>query len=35
MADGVQANWNVVCIVYGIRDPTVKMINKEWMCFFH
>jgi hypothetical protein len=29
MADGVQANWNVVCIVYGIRDPTVKMINKE------
>ncbi len=35
MADGVQANWNVVCIVYGTRDPTLKMIDKEWTCFFH
>jgi hypothetical protein len=35
MADGVQANWNVVYIVYEIRDPTMKMVDKERMCFFH
>jgi hypothetical protein len=35
MANGVQANWNVVWIVYGTRDPTLKMVDKEWTCFFH
>jgi hypothetical protein len=35
MVDGVQANWNVVCIVYEIGDPTMKMVDKEQMCFFH
>jgi hypothetical protein len=35
MADGVQENWNVVQIVYKIGDPTMKMVDKERMCFFH
>jgi len=35
MADNAQANWNVVCIVYGIRDPIVKLIDNEHTCFFH
>ncbi len=35
MADGVQENWNVVQIVYKIGDPTMKMADKERMCFFH
>jgi hypothetical protein len=29
MVDSAQANWNVVHIVYGIRDCTVEMIDKE------
>jgi hypothetical protein len=29
MVDGAQANWNDVCIVYGIGDPMVKMVNKK------
>jgi len=29
MANGVQANWNVVHIVYGTRDHMVKMVDKE------
>jgi hypothetical protein len=28
MVDGAQVNWNVVRIVYGIRDPMVKMVDK-------
>jgi hypothetical protein len=35
MVDDAQSNWNVVRIVYGIGDPMVKMVDKEWMCFFH
>jgi len=29
MVYGAQANWNVVRIVYGIGDPTAKMVDKE------
>jgi hypothetical protein len=28
MGDGAQANWNVDHIVYGTRDPMVKMVDK-------
>jgi len=35
MVDNAQANWNVVHIVYGIRDPIVKLIDKEHTCLFH
>jgi hypothetical protein len=35
MADDAQANWNVVHVVYGIGDPTIKMGDKKWMCFFY
>ncbi len=28
MVDNVHANWNVVRIVYGIRDLVVKMVDK-------
>jgi hypothetical protein len=35
MIDGAQANWNVVCIVYGIKDLMVKMVDKKGTCFFH
>jgi hypothetical protein len=35
MVDGAQANWNDVCIVYGIGDPMVKMVDKKWTYFFH
>ncbi len=29
MVDNVHENWNVVHIVYGIRDLMVKMVDKE------
>jgi hypothetical protein len=29
MVDGVQANKNVVHIIYGTGDHMVKMVNKE------
>jgi hypothetical protein len=29
MADDAQSNWNVVHIVYGTRDPMVKMVDKK------
>jgi len=35
MADGAQANWNVVCIVYGIRDPKVRWLTNSGLVFFH
>jgi hypothetical protein len=35
MANDAQSNWNVVHIVYGTRDPMVKMVDKKWMCFFY
>ncbi len=35
MANGVQANWNVVRIVYEIKDLMVKMVDKKMTYFFH
>jgi hypothetical protein len=35
MVDNAQANWNVVQIVYGTRNPTMKLIDKECTCLFH
>jgi hypothetical protein len=35
MADNAQANWNVVRIMYGSRDPKVPMEGRERTCFFH
>jgi hypothetical protein len=33
--DNAHANWNVVHIVYGSRDASVKMVDKERTCLFH
>jgi hypothetical protein len=35
MSDRVKVSWNVVRIVYGSRDPFVRMIDKECTCLFH
>jgi hypothetical protein len=35
MVDNAQANWNVICIVYGTRDPTMKLNDKECTYLFH
>jgi hypothetical protein len=35
MADSAQANWNAVKVIYGTRDPTIPMKNRERTCFFH
>jgi hypothetical protein len=35
MVNNTQANWNVVKIVYGPRDPSMRMIDKERTCLFH
>jgi len=34
MVDTMQVNWNVVQIIYGIGNPTVKMVDKKWTCLF-
>jgi len=35
MADNAQANWNMVKIVNGSKDPSVMMVDKECSCLFH
>ncbi len=35
MADNAHANWNVVHIVYGSKDGSVKMVDKERTYLFH
>ncbi len=35
MANNAQANWNVVQIVYGSKDASEPMVDKEQTCFFH
>jgi hypothetical protein len=35
MADSAQANWNVVRIIYGSRDASEKMVDRERTCLFH
>jgi hypothetical protein len=34
MANSVQANWNVVRMVYGDGDPSLPMVNRKRTCFF-
>ncbi len=29
MADSAQANWNGLCFMYGSRDVSMKMVDKE------
>jgi hypothetical protein len=35
MANSTKANWNVLIIVYGSKDPFVRMIDKKRTCLFH
>jgi hypothetical protein len=35
MADSARANWNVVIVFYGLRDPSTRMVDKECTCLFH
>jgi hypothetical protein len=30
-----QTNWNIITIVYGFRDPSVGMVDKECTYLFH
>jgi len=35
MANNAQTNWNMVIIIYGSKDPSVRMVDKEHTCLFH
>jgi hypothetical protein len=35
MANSTQANWNTVEIIYGLGDPSIRMVDKECTCLFH
>jgi hypothetical protein len=35
MANNTHVNWNVVKVVYGSSDATIKMVDKERTCLFH
>ncbi len=35
MVNNAQANWNTVRIVYGSKDPYIRMVDKECPCLFH
>jgi hypothetical protein len=35
MVDKTQTNWNVVIIIYGSKDPFVRMVDKECTYLFH
>jgi len=35
MANNTQINWNAVKIVYGLEDPSIRMVDKECTCLFH
>jgi hypothetical protein len=35
MANNTHANWNITRIVYGSRDPFVRMVDKKCTCLFH
>jgi hypothetical protein len=35
MVDNAQANWNIIKIVYGFRDPYGRMVDKECTHLFH
>ncbi len=33
--DNAQANWNTTKIVYDLRDPFIRTVDKECTCLFH
>lgn len=35
MVDIAHANWNVICIVYGFGDASMKIIDKGQTCLFY
>jgi hypothetical protein len=35
MANNAQTNWSMIKIVYGSKDPSIKMVDKECTCLFH
>ncbi len=35
MVNNVHANWNGVCFMYGSKDASMKMVDKERTCLFH
>jgi hypothetical protein len=35
MVDNAQANWNTIRIVYGLRELSTTMVDKECTCLFH
>jgi hypothetical protein len=35
MADNTQANWNMVKIIYGLKDSFMRMVDKECTYLFH
>jgi hypothetical protein len=35
MDDSAQANFNVVWRIFGARDPTISMFDKERACLLH
>ena len=35
MADGAQANWNAVRIIYGSGNASERMVDRERTCLFH
>ncbi len=34
MVDSAQINWNAVIIIYGLKDPSIKIVDKECTCLF-
>lgn len=35
MVDGTQANWKIVCVIYGTSDKLVPMQGNEHSCLLH
>jgi hypothetical protein len=35
MVNNTKANWNVIKIVYGCWDVSIKMVDRECTCVFH
>jgi hypothetical protein len=35
MVNSTQANWNTIIIVYGLGDPSIKMVDKQCTYLFH
>jgi hypothetical protein len=35
MADSAQANFNTVCRIFRVKDPTIMMLDKKRTCLLH